>query len=117
MEDHTAKLREILADNQVSAEDAPPTKEILSKMIQYLRNPFSGNFFSLQTPNKLDKPNKISADPSVQLLFQNLSLHKDVIQIIHLPMVDLEKDADIREVFSLAYTFIAYVIPSAMPKH
>lgn len=56
------------------------------------------------------KPNKITADPSVQLLFQNLSLHKDVIQIIHLPMVDLDRDAPMREVFSLAYTFLAHVL-------
>lgn len=37
MESYSSRLRDILADNQVSVEDIPPTQEILTKMIGYLK--------------------------------------------------------------------------------
>jgi hypothetical protein len=45
MEDHTAKLRDILADNQVGKEDIAATKEILTKMIEYLKSPVGTKLF------------------------------------------------------------------------
>jgi hypothetical protein len=110
MAEYSSKLRDILADNQVGPEDLPQTKTILEKMIGFLKSPAGKNFYWRENIKILqDKPKKIVADPSIQLLFQNLALHKDVIQILQLPQVDLEKSAEMREIYSLAYTFISYV--------